>query len=388
MRSSSPWAGPVPASDLYVQFCQTADQKRIAYAVLGQGSPLVFPAWWINHLEVLWQHPTARAFFRGLAANHTLVIYDRQGCGLSDRTWTDYSLESDLRVLETVVDHLGLTQLSLFGFSHGAPVAVAFAAKHPTQVSRLILYGLLDRPTFVGDLGQAAAALLRANWGLGSRTLADMLLPGADQQTVDWFANWQRESATAEVAIQVATVDFELSDLLPTVRTPTLVMHRREDTMMPFREGMEVASQIPGARFVQLEGKMHPCFLGEIDPILAQVREFLGDPQPIAVARSVERASAGSDEHESLPGAEDRRYVDAAGTKLTRREREVAIMVAEGLSNRQIAKTLVLSERTVEGHVERLRSRLGFHSRAQIAAWAVASGLAGMKPGSPAGKIR
>jgi pimeloyl-ACP methyl ester carboxylesterase/DNA-binding CsgD family transcriptional regulator len=348
-------AGAASPKDLYVRFCRASDGRRIAYAVLGQGSPLVFPAWWINHLEVLWEHPTARAFFRGLAADHTLVIYDRQGCGLSDRSWTDYSLESDLEVLETVVKHLGFERLVLFGFSHGAPPAIAYTVEHPDRVSKLILYGLLDRPTFVGELGEAATALLRAHWGLGSRTLADMLLPGADEQTVEWFARWQRESATPEVAIAVASVDFELADLLPRIAVPTLVMHRQEDTMMPFREGMEVAAQIPAARFVRLDGKMHPCFLGDIDSVLIEVRRFLGDPTPEA----------------------DRRYVAAAGYRLTRRERDVAVMVAEGMSNRRIAEALVLSERTVEGHVERLRTKLGFHSRAQIAAWAVAAGLAG-----------
>lgn len=366
MASGTVASRSLPTRDLYVQFCSTKDGKRIAYAVLGHGKPLIFPAWWINHLEVLWEHPTARAFFRGLARSHTLVIYDRQGCGLSDRSWTDYSLDSDLKVLETVIDHLGFSELVLFGFSHGGPAAVAYAVKNPGRVTRLILYGLLDRPTFVGELGQAAASLVRANWGLGSRTLADMLLPGADEQTVEWFARWQRESATAEVAIQVCGIDFELSDLLRRVRTPTLVMHRREDTMMPFREGMEVAAQIPGARFVRLEGQMHPCFLGDIDSILWQVGDFLGDPAMEAFRDQPERVPAALD---------DSRYVDVGGTKLTRRERDIAVMVAEGMSNRQIADRLVLSERTIEGHVERIRAKLAFHSRAQIAAWVAANGL-------------
>ena len=375
MQGTSAANKPVPTGDLHIQFCLTPEGKRIAYAILGEGSPLVFPAWWINHLEVFWEDPTVRAFFGGLALNHTVVIYDRQGCGLSDRTWTDYSLQSDLQVLETVVDHLGFKQLVLCGFSHGGAAAIAYAVKYPDRVTKLILYGVLDRPTFVGELGQAAAALVRANWGLGSKTLADMLIPGADQETSEWFARWQRESASVEVAIQVASLDFELSDILPRVRTPTLVMHRQEDTMMPFREGMEVAAQIPGARFVRLPGKMHPWFVGDIDSVLAQVRLFLGDPDGPSPIPS-DRAAAVAEEPGSPTLLTDRRYVDAAGLKLTRRERDVAVMVAGGMSSRQIAGRLVLSERTVEGHIERLLNKLGFHSRAQIAAWAVASGLA------------
>jgi class 3 adenylate cyclase len=109
-----------------------------------------------------------------------------------------------------------------------------------------------------------------------------MLLPGADRETVEWFARWQRESATAEVAVQVASVDYDLGDLPEKVRVPTLVMHRQEDTLMPFHEGKELAARIPRARFVPLVGYMHPCFLGDVDSILRLVAEFLGDPvEPI-----------------------------------------------------------------------------------------------------------
>ena len=283
--------------DLQVRFCMAAEGRRIAYTVLGEGSPLVFPAWWVNHLQVLWEHPTARRFFQGLARHHTLVLYDRQGCGLSDRTWTDYSLDSDLLTLETVVDHLKFKRLVLFGFSHGAPAAIAYAAKYPRRVSHLILFGMLVRPLLEGETGQAVAGLLRAHWGLGSKTIADMCLPGADLPTLEWFARWQRESAAPEVAVQVATTDLDPSEFVPKVRAPTLVLHRKEDTMMPFHEGRDLAARIPNARFVPLEGKMHPVFLGDIDPVLRAVAEFLGDPiEPVleepaeqVVARDPER---------------------------------------------------------------------------------------------------
>ena len=120
---------------------------------------------------------------------------------------------------------------------------------------------------------------------------------------------------------------------------------------------------------------MHPWFVGDIDSVLAQVRLFLGDPDGPSPIPS-DRAAAVAEEPGSPTLLTDRRYVDAAGLKLTRRERDVAVMVAGGMSSRQIAGKLVLSERTVEGHIERLMNKLDFHSRAQIAAWAVASGLA------------
>jgi class 3 adenylate cyclase/pimeloyl-ACP methyl ester carboxylesterase len=267
-----------PVDDLDIRFCRLSGGSRIAYTAMGQGPALLFPAWWINHLQLLWEHPSARAFFRGLARHHTVVLYDRQGCGLSDRTQTAYSLESDLQTLEAVIDHLKIKRLSVFGFSHGAAAAIAYAVRHPRRVSHLVLYGLLDRPLLTGEMGAAMANLIRAHWGIGSRTLADMLLPGADLETVDWFARWQRESATPEVAVQVASIDYDLGDLPERVRVPTLVMHRQEDTLMPFQEGKELAARIPGARFLPLVGYMHPCFLGDVDSILRLVAEFLGDP--------------------------------------------------------------------------------------------------------------
>jgi class 3 adenylate cyclase/pimeloyl-ACP methyl ester carboxylesterase len=271
-----------PVADLDIRFCVTSTGGRIAYTSLGHGPALLFPAWWINHLQVLWEQLSARDFFQGLARHHTVVLYDRQGCGLSDRRPTVYSLESDLQALETVVNHLKIKRLSIFGFSHGAAAAIAYAVNHPRRVSHLILYGMLNRPLLAGEMGAAMANLIRAHWGIGSRTLADMLLPGADRETVDWFARWQRESATPEVAVQVASIDYDLGDLPERVRVPTLVMHRQEDTLMPFQEGKDLAARIPGARFVPLVGYMHPCFLGDVDSILRLVAEFLGDPvQPI-----------------------------------------------------------------------------------------------------------
>jgi pimeloyl-ACP methyl ester carboxylesterase len=269
---------PRPVTDLEIRFCLTTTGRRIAFTSLGHGPALLFPAWWLNHLQVLWEHSTARDFFQGLARHHTVVIYDRQGCGLSDRTPTDYSLNSDLQALETVIEHLKIKRLSLFGFSHGVAAAIAYAVKYPRRVSHLVLYGMLNRPLLTGEMGAAMANLIRAHWGIGSRTLADMLLPGADLETVDWFARWQRESASPEVAIQVASIDYDLGDLPERLRVPTLIMHRQEDTLMPFHEGKELAARIPGARFVPLVGYMHPCFLGDVGLILRLVAEFLGDP--------------------------------------------------------------------------------------------------------------
>jgi pimeloyl-ACP methyl ester carboxylesterase/DNA-binding CsgD family transcriptional regulator len=368
--------------ELQIRFCRVASgasTHRIAYTVLGAGDPLVFPAWWVGHLQVLWEHPTARAFFQRLARFHTVVLYDRQGCGLSDRDWTDYSVATDLRVLETVVDHLGFKRSVLFGFSHGAPAAIAYAAKHPPRVSQLVLFGVLVRPLLAGEAGAAVAQLLRAHWGLGSKVVADMIVPGADRDTVEWVARLQRASATPEVAIKVGTTDYDVADLVPRVHTPTLILHRREDVMMPFDQGKDLATRMPNARFVTLDGQMHPVFLGDIDAVLRLVAGFLCDPVVPAT-----RAAAALDAPVGAwpPGpAPDARRGEVAPPPdrpggLTAREAEVLRLVATGQTNREVAAALVLSEKTVSRHLENIYGKLGVSSRAAATAVAVRTGLA------------
>lgn len=123
-----------------VQYCTTSNGVRIAYRSLGAGSPLVWPPMWINHLQVSLENPAYRSFMDALAEHHTVIAYDRHGCGLSDRDRQDCSLENDIASLEAVVDHLDIQRFALFGFSDGGPCSIGYAALHPNRVSRLILY--------------------------------------------------------------------------------------------------------------------------------------------------------------------------------------------------------------------------------------------------------
>ena len=127
--------------DQQIKFCSTFDGAHIAFSTLGEGPPLVFPAHWVSHIEVEWTSPLVREFFLSLAANHTIIRYDKHGCGLSDRDRTDFSFKKEVRDLESLVNHLNLKRFALFGHSQGGPTAIAYATKHPDAVSHLILYG-------------------------------------------------------------------------------------------------------------------------------------------------------------------------------------------------------------------------------------------------------
>jgi class 3 adenylate cyclase/pimeloyl-ACP methyl ester carboxylesterase len=271
-----------------IRFCETADGVRIAYSTVGQGRAVVAVPGWISHLQLNAELPALRAYLEKMARNHTLVAYDKYGCGLSERSRTDFSLESELRPLEAVVDHLKLRRFALSGISQAGPVAVAYAVKHPRRVSHLILYGAYARGEAIAadELKVGLKSLIRAHWGMGSKTLADLFLPGVDEASIRWFTRLQREAATPEMAAQLMDLTFSINvvDLLPKVRVPTLVMHRRGDRAIPFQLGREMAAMIPGARFVQLEGNIHLPFLGNVDSIARTMAEFLGDP--VDVARS------------------------------------------------------------------------------------------------------
>lgn len=333
-----------------VRFCTAPTGARIAYACMGRGQALLVPAAWISHLELLWRDPAYRAFFTPLAAVRTVVQYDRPGCGLSDSAPQMQGLDADVAVLQAVADHLDLERVDLLGISLGAPVSVAFAARFPERVDRLILYGGYADGSHIAapDVRAAMLGMIHAHWGLGSELLADIFLPDGSATTKALFARLQREAASPLLAADLLAHCYEIdvTDLLAQVAAPTLVVHRRGDRAMPYRTGRELAAGIPGARLVSLPGSSHFPYVGDAAAIVRAILEFLGTPAAIPAERSSPTVG-----------------------ELTARQLQVAALVAEGMTNRQIAQRLGIEERSAEGHVERIRLRLGVTSRAQVAAW-------------------
>jgi len=273
-----------------IRFCMSSEGARIAYTTVGQGPALVIPPPWVSHQELGWQDPLARRFYERLAHHHTLVLYDRPGTGLSDRNRTDFSLDAELRDLETVIDHLKLKRLALLGYSLGGPTAIAYAVRYPRRVSHLILYGTYARGEAITteEVKVSLISLVRAHWGMGSKSLTDIFMPGADAAANEMFARYQRESATPEMAAKLLGQSYktDVVHLLPSLRVPTLVLHRHRERAMPFRLGRELASLIPNARFVPLEGSDHLPAYGDSDSVLRAIAEFLGDP--VTVGQAVE----------------------------------------------------------------------------------------------------
>lgn len=269
-----------------IRFFKMPDGARIAYATVGEGPVLIHIAHWLSHLEFDWQDEAKRSFYEGLARKHTLVRYDKHGCGLSDRNRTEISLESEIQVLEALIDHVAPDRLALLGISQAGPIALTYAVRNPERVSHLILYGSYSNGARIAadELRQSMLSLVRAHWGIGSKALADIFMPGSDAAAVENFARSQRKAATAEMASQLLDLTYriDVTDLLAQVRVPTVVIHRDRDRAMPFHLGRELASSIADVRLVPLDGRIHFPWLGDTDSVLGAISEFLGDPEQTA----------------------------------------------------------------------------------------------------------
>jgi pimeloyl-ACP methyl ester carboxylesterase/DNA-binding CsgD family transcriptional regulator len=343
-----------PGLQQHIRFCSVGG-ARVAFATVGSGPALLLPALWIGHLELEWEFDEYRAFVGALAKRRTVIRYDRLGTGLSDRADAppDPALDGEVRTIAAVADAVGARELSLLGISFGGCPAVAFATQHPDRVRSLALFGSYADGAQLAPaaLREAMVATVRAHWGAGSRQLAAVWLPGADAETLDRFARLQRAAAGAEVAAAMleGVYSADVRELLGRVIAPALVAHRRADRAIPFAQARELAARLPAARLVALDGELHLPWLGDSDAVLGALGAFL-------------------DEHHAV-GAAPR------DGPLSTREREVLRLVADGCSDAEIARRLIVSPHTVHRHVANIRTKLGQPSRAAAAAYAAREGL-------------
>jgi pimeloyl-ACP methyl ester carboxylesterase/transcriptional regulator with XRE-family HTH domain len=279
-----------PPVEQQIRFCTAPDGARLAYATAGAGPPLVKAANWLSHLEFDRHSPVWRHWLAELSGHHTLIRYDERGCGLSDWDADEFSLEAWVRDLETVVDALAIERFPLLGVSKGGAVAVAYATRHPERVSHLILYGAfargrLERPNSLHEieLAKARQNLIEFGWGQENpafrQFFTSLFIPDGTPEQMGWFNDLQRISTSPAIAtrIQAASNNLNVTGLARQIAVPTLVLHSRADAVVPFEEGRHLATLIPGARFVPLEGKNHillatepawPRFLSEVQRFL------------------------------------------------------------------------------------------------------------------------
>jgi class 3 adenylate cyclase len=267
-----------------IQYAKTADGVSIALWTLEGGEPFIYMPAQFSHIQLEWQHRDVRRWYERLAEKRKLVRYDGRGTGLSERDVTDYSLDARLLDLEAVVDHLGLERFALWGFGDSGPVAIAYAARCPQRVSHLVLWCTYaktsDQPWI-----KAMDELAKKDWEIATETIAHGVLGWSAGEEARWWAAFIRASVTPEgvAAAAPAADEFDVTHLLGQVRSPTLVLHRRQLALVGVDIARGLASGIPDARLALLEGEAVFPFLEDMESVVAAIDEFLGEGEQAAV---------------------------------------------------------------------------------------------------------
>jgi pimeloyl-ACP methyl ester carboxylesterase/DNA-binding CsgD family transcriptional regulator len=351
-----------------VRYARAADGVAIAYSTFGDGPvPIVVAAPLIGQLEIAWEEPAFEGFISRLAVGATVVLFDRRGSGLSDHApGSDGQLElaqlaSDI---EAVLDACGIGQAVVFGISMGASTAIQFAARHPGRTSALVVLGGGPRLTRTDgfDLGIDPEMIDRwidaavAGWGTGASVEADGPTMAGDDRYRAWAARLERHTISPGGfrATLRAVFDYDVRPLLPLITAPTLIAHRRDDQGVAFEHGRYLADHIPDAVFVELPGVEHTWFLGPQRALLDAIRGFLDD------------RVAGGRLRPAVRRAERKSAYGYGWTALTPGEREVAALVAQGLTNAAVADRLGISPFTVDGRLRRVFTKLGVTTRVEL----------------------
>ncbi len=270
-----------------IQYAQTVDGVNIAFWALGEGPPLVeLPTIPVSHIEMEWQTPEWRAWYEPLARTRTVVRYDCRGAGLSDRDVTDFSLDAQLHDLNAVVDRLGLDRFVLLGTIHSGPVAIAYAAQHLERVSHLVLWHSWARTLDAATPQFTALARLRhTDWDVYTETVAHTLLGWSEGEAAHRYAALMREAIAPETmrAALTAIGQFDVTDMLSQVKVPTLVLQRRQLSWLTADVARGLASRIPDARLVLLEGESGAIYLGDTAAVRRTIHAFLGEEEEAAI---------------------------------------------------------------------------------------------------------
>ena len=315
---------------------------------------------WLTHLEYEWESPVWRHWIRFFTDHFRFVRYDERGCGMTDWKVGDLSQQRWADDLAAVIEAAQPDgPFSLLGISQGAATWVRYAVRHPERVSRMILYGAYARGVDRrGEpekerLYRAIIEMARLGWGSDNpafrQVFTSRFVPDATDEQLRWWNDLCAKTTTPEIAATLlqARASVDVTDLLAQIRVPTLVIHSRDDRITPLAEGRLLAAGIPGAEFVELDSRNH--VLLEHEPAWQRfcdvVREFTGSA-----------ASAPAD--------------DPAFASLSPREREVLALIAEGLSNAEIADQLQISGKTVRNHLTHVFDKLGVWTRAQAIVFA------------------
>lgn len=332
-----------------IRFCTSADGVKIATTSTGVGFPIVRAGTWLSHLDCDARHEEPQAYIRALSKEYTYVRYDTRGSGLSDRKIPSLTFEDGVKDLEAVVAAHGLKKFALFGMSMGAATSIAYAVRHPEQVTHLVLLSGFATSVFSTPnvsqkaIDEAELVIKSAELGWSSPTsvfrklfVAQLLGNPTPEQQLELEERMQL-SMSSEIAVAYLRNNFSIDvrEQCAQLKVPTLVFHCRKDEMIGFEQGRKMASRIAGSRFFPLDAQGHALLSTEpaMKVLEAELSAFLGTGGP--------------------------------APKLTPRQIEVLRAVAKGSTDKEVAKALSLSPRTVEMHVAAAMKALGCSTRTE-----------------------
>jgi pimeloyl-ACP methyl ester carboxylesterase/DNA-binding winged helix-turn-helix (wHTH) protein len=259
---------------------------NIAYQVVGDGPiDLVFVMGWVSHLDYFWREPSFARFLKRLASFSRLILFDKRGTGLSDRVVELPTLEQRMDDVRAVLDAVGSRNAALLGVSEGGPLCSLYATTYPERTLALAMIGTYAKRRWAADYPWAPTPEqrerffdeIRRNWGgpVGIETRAPS--KQHDPAFREWWSTYLRMGASpgAALALTQMNADIDVRQLLPSVRVPTLIIHRTDDRCLTIEEGRYVAASIPGAELVELPGDDHLPFVGDQDAILDAIERFL-----------------------------------------------------------------------------------------------------------------
>jgi pimeloyl-ACP methyl ester carboxylesterase len=275
--------------DRQTRYAKTADGVHIAYQVVGDGPvDMVFVMGWVTNIEAMWDEPGFARLLDRLATFSRLILFDKRGVGLSDRVPEERlpDLETRMDDVRAVMDAVGSERAVVFGVSEGGPMSMLFAATYPERTIALALFGTVADFTVRGpdykEDPDAYLVRMEESWGsleFARGEIADWGAPGheSDERLVAWLASYMRKSASpgAAVALERMNREINATHALPSIHVPTLVIAKDGDIDFPIDQVRDMASQIAGARFVELAGREHWVWVGDPDAIVDEVQRFV-----------------------------------------------------------------------------------------------------------------
>jgi pimeloyl-ACP methyl ester carboxylesterase len=266
---------------------------HIAYQVFGSGPiDLVFTPGFVSHVENYWDLPDLARWLSRLASYARVIMFDKRGTGLSDRVGELPGMEQRMDDLRAVMDAVGVERAALLGVSEGGPLTALFAATHPDRCRALVLYGTFARfSSWIPTAEQLDGMLDYIDKGWGSGAISRLFAPSRQDDPVfqQWMGRFERLGASPAAAIALMRMNsqIDITEILSSIRVPTLLIHRTDDQVVNVEGGRELAQRIPDAQYIELPGSDHFLFIGDnVDEISDRIEEFLiGSPAPVDADR-------------------------------------------------------------------------------------------------------